>query len=139
MCTELTHILSNQALIQNDNLESFRLLVSSIASLPQNRTALVMVTLSVPIVNLSPSEQLIWFSHSFLGHFLRMDRLQGVFCSRSRKVTLATHSYHRSRINGDVGARTQMASIVCSVIVLLTTFFLLPSLYYLPKCVLASM
>jgi MFS superfamily sulfate permease-like transporter len=32
-----------------------------------------------------------------------------------------------------------MASLVCSAIVLLATFYLLPWLYYLPKCVLASM
>ncbi|KAJ7350718.1 sulfate anion transporter [Mycena albidolilacea] len=47
-------------------------------------------------------------------------------------------SITRSRINGDVGARTQMASLVCSVVVLLATFFLLPWLYYLPKCVLSA-
>ncbi|TFK45036.1 sulfate anion transporter [Crucibulum laeve] len=47
-------------------------------------------------------------------------------------------SITRSRINGDVGGRTQMASLVCSGVVLLATFFLLPWLYYLPKCVLAS-
>ncbi|EEB97403.1 hypothetical protein MPER_03285, partial [Moniliophthora perniciosa FA553] len=47
-------------------------------------------------------------------------------------------SITRTRINGDVGARTQMASLVCSGIILLATFFLLPWLYYLPKCVLAS-
>ncbi|KAF8150513.1 sulfate anion transporter [Mycena galopus ATCC 62051] len=47
-------------------------------------------------------------------------------------------SITRSRINGDVGARTQMASLVCSVIVLLATFFLLPWLFYLPKCVLSA-
>jgi hypothetical protein len=45
----------------------------------------------------------------------------------------------RSRINGDVGGRTQMASFVCSAVILLATFFLLPWLYYLPKCVLAVM
>jgi len=32
-----------------------------------------------------------------------------------------------------------MASLICSAIVLFTTYFLLPYLYYLPKCVLASM
>lgn len=32
-----------------------------------------------------------------------------------------------------------MASLVCSGVVLLATFFLLPWLYYLPKGVLASM
>ncbi|KAF8911625.1 sulfate anion transporter [Gymnopilus junonius] len=47
-------------------------------------------------------------------------------------------SITRSRINGDIGGRTQMASLVCSGIVLLATFFLLPWLYYLPKCVLAA-
>ncbi|KAF9523825.1 sulfate anion transporter [Crepidotus variabilis] len=47
-------------------------------------------------------------------------------------------SITRSRINGDVGARTQMASLVCSAIILLATFFLLPWLYFLPRCVLAA-
>nr|GAT57848.1 sulfate anion transporter [Mycena chlorophos] len=47
-------------------------------------------------------------------------------------------SITRSRINGDVGGRTQMASIVCSLVVLLATFFLLPWLYFLPKCVLSA-
>lgn len=43
-----------------------------------------------------------------------------------------------SRLNGDIGGRTQMASILCSSFVLLAVFFLLPALYYLPRCVLAS-
>jgi len=47
-------------------------------------------------------------------------------------------SITRSRINGDVGGRTQMASLICAGIVLLAMFFLLPWLYSLPKCVLAS-
>ncbi|KAF7304704.1 Sulfate anion transporter [Mycena kentingensis (nom. inval.)] len=47
-------------------------------------------------------------------------------------------SITRSRINGDVGGRTQMASIVCSLVVLLAIFFLLPILYFLPKCVLSA-
>lgn len=47
-------------------------------------------------------------------------------------------SITRSRINGDVGCRTQMASLICSTIVLLATFFLLPLLYHLPTCVLAA-
>jgi MFS superfamily sulfate permease-like transporter len=46
-------------------------------------------------------------------------------------------SITRSRINGDVGGRTQMASLVCSAIVLSVTYLFLPFLYYLPKCVLA--
>ncbi|KAG2122347.1 sulfate transporter family-domain-containing protein [Suillus clintonianus] len=44
----------------------------------------------------------------------------------------------RSKINGDVGARTQLASLVTAGITLLATFFLLPYLYFLPRCVLAS-
>ncbi|KAF9047571.1 sulfate anion transporter [Panaeolus papilionaceus] len=47
-------------------------------------------------------------------------------------------SITRSRINGDVGGRTQMASLVCATVILLVTFFCLSWLYYLPKCVLAS-
>ncbi|KAI0785825.1 sulfate anion transporter [Abortiporus biennis] len=47
-------------------------------------------------------------------------------------------SITRSRVNGDVGGRTQMASLVCSGLVLLATFYLLPWLYFLPKCVLAA-
>lgn len=47
-------------------------------------------------------------------------------------------SITRSRINGDAGARTQMASLICAAIILVATFFLLPWLYYLPKCVLGS-
>jgi len=50
----------------------------------------------------------------------------------------AAGSITRSRINGEAGARTQMASVICAVIVLIATFFLLPWLYYLPKCVLGS-
>ncbi|KAF8589481.1 hypothetical protein K439DRAFT_1628706 [Ramaria rubella] len=47
-------------------------------------------------------------------------------------------SITRSRLNGDCGGRTQMASLVCSAIVLLATFFFLPLLFYLPKAVLAA-
>ncbi|KAK7691301.1 hypothetical protein QCA50_004695 [Cerrena zonata] len=47
-------------------------------------------------------------------------------------------SITRSKVNGDVGGRTQMASLVCSTVVILAIFFLLPWLYYLPRCVLAS-
>lgn len=46
---------------------------------------------------------------------------------------------YSSRLNGDCGGRTQMASIICSFIVLLATFFFLPMLYYLPKPVLSAM
>ncbi|PCH35721.1 sulfate anion transporter [Wolfiporia cocos MD-104 SS10] len=47
-------------------------------------------------------------------------------------------SITRSKINGEVGARTQMASLICSTAVLLAVFYILPWLYYLPKGVLAS-
>lgn len=47
-------------------------------------------------------------------------------------------SITRSKVNGDVGGRTQMASLICSALVLLAIFFLLPWLYFLPKCVLGS-
>ncbi|KAF5355089.1 hypothetical protein D9756_005571 [Leucocoprinus leucothites] len=46
-------------------------------------------------------------------------------------------SITRSRMNGDVGGRTQVASFVCSGVVLLATFVFLPWMYHLPKCVLA--
>ncbi|KAF8331325.1 sulfate transporter family-domain-containing protein [Cantharellus anzutake] len=44
----------------------------------------------------------------------------------------------RSRINADSGGRTQMASVICSMLVILAVFFLLPALVYLPKCVLGA-
>ncbi|KAH7925315.1 hypothetical protein BV22DRAFT_1195297 [Leucogyrophana mollusca] len=44
----------------------------------------------------------------------------------------------RARMNGDLGGRTQMASLVCAAVVLLSTFFLLPYLFFLPTCVLAA-
>lgn len=47
-------------------------------------------------------------------------------------------SITRSKMNGDAGGRTQMASLVCSALVILSVFFLLPALRYLPKCVLAA-
>jgi len=47
-------------------------------------------------------------------------------------------SITRSRINADVGGRSQMASLICSALVLLATFFLLPALYFLPRCVLSA-
>ncbi|EUC62398.1 sulfate anion transporter [Rhizoctonia solani AG-3 Rhs1AP] len=44
----------------------------------------------------------------------------------------------RSRLNADIGGRTQMASILNSCFIILAVFFLLPALYYLPRSVLAS-
>ncbi|GJJ08402.1 hypothetical protein Clacol_002618 [Clathrus columnatus] len=53
-------------------------------------------------------------------------------------VALGDFSVHLSRLNADCGGRTQMASIIASAIILLATFFLLPSLYHLPKSVLSA-
>ncbi|KAH7098285.1 sulfate permease [Auriculariales sp. MPI-PUGE-AT-0066] len=47
-------------------------------------------------------------------------------------------SITRTRLNADIGAKSQMTSIVCSSVILVATYFLLPLLYFLPKCVLAS-
>jgi MFS superfamily sulfate permease-like transporter len=44
----------------------------------------------------------------------------------------------RSRLNADAGATTQMASLVCSALVILAVVFLLPALTNLPKCVLGA-
>ncbi len=44
----------------------------------------------------------------------------------------------RTKLNGDVGAKTQMSSLIVAIVVLLVTFFMLPWLYYLPKAILAS-
>ena len=38
-----------------------------------------------------------------------------------------------SRLNGLIGARSQMASIITSICMILSIFFLLPYLYFLPK------
>lgn len=38
-----------------------------------------------------------------------------------------------SRLNGQIGSRTQMASIITSICMIFSIFFLLPYLYYLPK------
>lgn len=44
----------------------------------------------------------------------------------------------RSKLNAELGCRSQMSSLVCSSLVLLAIFFLLPALHFLPKCVLAA-
>jgi high affinity sulfate transporter 1 len=47
-------------------------------------------------------------------------------------------SLTRSRLNGNTGGRTQMASLITASLVLLSIFFLMPWLFFLPRCVLAS-
>ncbi|ORY29822.1 sulfate transporter family-domain-containing protein [Naematelia encephala] len=47
-------------------------------------------------------------------------------------------SITRSRLNGQTGARTQMSSIVTSIVIILAIFFLLPFLEFLPKATLAA-
>ncbi|KAK4689920.1 hypothetical protein P7C73_g207, partial [Tremellales sp. Uapishka_1] len=44
----------------------------------------------------------------------------------------------RSRLNGETGGRTQMSSIITSIITIFSIFFLLPYFYFLPKAILAS-
>ncbi|WVW80234.1 hypothetical protein I302_102212 [Kwoniella bestiolae CBS 10118] len=46
-------------------------------------------------------------------------------------------SITRSRLNGQTGGRTQMASMISSVAIILSIYFLLPYLYFLPKATLA--
>lgn len=38
-----------------------------------------------------------------------------------------------SRLNGSTGGRTQMSSIITGILIVLSIFFLLPWLYFLPK------
>lgn len=47
-------------------------------------------------------------------------------------------SITRSRLNADIGARTQLSGLVTSLCIFLAIFFLLPALFFLPKCVLAA-
>ncbi|KAG8801370.1 hypothetical protein FRC17_006668, partial [Serendipita sp. 399] len=44
----------------------------------------------------------------------------------------------RSKLNAELGGRSQMSSLVCSSLVILAIIFLLPALHFLPKCVLAA-
>jgi SulP family sulfate permease len=47
-------------------------------------------------------------------------------------------SFSRTAVNFDAGAKTGVASIVVSIVVLLTLLLLTPYLYYLPKTILAA-
>lgn len=47
-------------------------------------------------------------------------------------------SFSRSVVNFSSGARTQLASVVTALLIALTLLFFTPSLYYLPKSVLAA-
>jgi len=49
-----------------------------------------------------------------------------------------TASFSRSAINGSLGAKTNMASIISVVMVAVTLLFLTPMFYYLPNAILAS-
>ncbi|NJB72670.1 SulP family sulfate permease [Saonia flava] len=49
-----------------------------------------------------------------------------------------TASFSRSAINNELGAKTQISSIVSVLLVLITLLFLTPLFYYLPNAVLAS-
>lgn len=54
------------------------------------------------------------------------------------QVTTFTLDYDKlmpagSRLNGTTGARTQMSSIITGILIVLSIFFLLPWLHFLPK------
>ncbi|GAO52689.1 hypothetical protein G7K_6760-t1 [Saitoella complicata NRRL Y-17804] len=46
--------------------------------------------------------------------------------------------YGRSKINALTGARTQMCGVILAILVVLSTRYLMPMFFYLPKCVLAA-
>jgi len=54
------------------------------------------------------------------------------------KAYPSTSSFSRSAINEDAGAKTGMAAIVASVLVIFTLLYLTPVFYHLPKTVLAA-
>ena len=78
------------------------------------------------------------WGHLFPEPFPLLAQLSGL-SSKSFILSSRLKIYSRSCINGEIAARSQLASLVTAVIVILSTFYLLPALYYLPKCVLASM
>ena len=50
-----------------------------------------------------------------------------------------TGGMSRSVVNADAGAKTGLASIVCSAFVIISLLFLMPLIYYLPQAALASL
>jgi MFS superfamily sulfate permease-like transporter len=56
----------------------------------------------------------------------------GSITSRSTHIAPIT-AVLKKPLNGLSGARTQMAAIITSIIIVLAIFFLLPFLYFLPK------
>ena len=59
-----------------------------------------------------------------------------VYGSITRKFSLSAlfkGSFAGSRLNAFTGARSQMASIITSIVIILSIYFLLPFLYFLPK------
>ena len=108
-----------------------------IASSQRSRTRPSMGIASVPTGNWSPLELATLLDHSSQALCLHMGLSLGLYLDILTLFIWANDD-PSSRVNGDVGARTQMASLVTSAVVLLAIFFLLPWLYYLPKCVLAS-
>lgn len=53
--------------------------------------------------------------------------------SRMRSSLFMALTLAGSRLNGLIGSRSQMASIITSIIIILSIYFLLPYLYFLPK------
>lgn len=56
-----------------------------------------------------------------------------IFGSLTRTCGIDVMLITGSRLNGRTGGRTPMAGIITGLIVLLSIFFLLPLLYYLPR------
>lgn len=75
--------------------------------------------------NLDPNQELIG---------LGMGNVVGSFFS----AFPTTGGFSRSAVNEDLGARTNLASIISASLVILTLLFLTPLFYYLPNAVLAA-
>lgn len=57
-----------------------------------------------------------------------------IFGSLTREYCFATRTDTTgSRLNGQIGARTQMASMITAILLILAALFLLPYLWFLPR------
>ena len=96
-----------------------------------------MGTASAQIASLLHSVRVTSSAPSFPVHCQPSGLSLGVSCLHPQEWRVSNCA-SRSKINGEVGARTQMSSMVCSAVVLLAVFYLMPWLYYLPKTVLGA-
>ncbi|RKF65785.1 putative sulfate transporter [Golovinomyces cichoracearum] len=77
-------------------------------------------------ITLSPNRELVALGLSNL--------VGGSFCALP-----AFGGYGRSKVNASTGGKTPMSSVFLSIITAISTLYLLPLFYYLPKAVLSSM